>query len=366
MRWSFRIGSVAGIAIRIHFTFLFLLALLFWVNGVAGGWEAGFRSVLLIALVFFCVFLHELGHSAVSMRFGFRVRSITLRPIGGLALLDEVPSEPRKEILIAVAGPAVNFVLAFGLGLLVWFTNPEALLRPAISGEALLPSLFWANLSIGLFNLLPGYPLDGGRVLRAVMARRMPFIEATRHAVTVGQLVSVAFMLYGLAARHPWLVVVGLFVFWAGLAEERLAILQSAMEQIYIEDIMLTDFQALEPGDSLFEAIDRAVHSLQDDFPVVRDGQVVGVLSRGAMLQAFGGTRWKESVQAVMSTKIETAAPRDTLAWAFRGLSNRNLSMFPVVDGGRLVGIVTLQNLMHSIQLLSRKGAAELRTLRRD
>ena len=366
MRWAFRIGSIAGISIRIHFTFIFLLVLLFSVGGLADGLWSGLRSVLLIVLVFFCVFLHELGHSYVSHRFGYRVRSITLLPIGGLALLDEIPREPRQEILISLAGPAVNFALSVLLGLPLFFANSEFIFRPLISGDALWASLFWANMYLGLFNLVPAYPLDGGRILRAVMARRMSFVDATRHAVSVGQVLSVGLMLYGLAVQYPWVTVVGLFVFWAGMAEERLAVLQSAMEKIYLEEIMLTEFQSLKPSDSLFDAVDRAMHSLQDDFPVVSDGRVVGVLTRGALLSAFGSSGWKSSVQAVMSTRFEAAQPQDNIASAFQWLTNRRVSMVPVVDGGRLVGIVTLQNLLHSIQLLSRKGAAELNYLRRD
>lgn len=366
MRWALRAGSIGGIAIRIHFTFLFLLILLFSVGGLADGWRSGLMSVLLIVLVFFCVLLHELGHSYVSVRYGYRVRSITLLPIGGLALLDEIPREPRKEIGIALAGPAVNFVLAVLLGGVLALVDPDLLLQPVISVKRLLPSLFWANVYLGLFNLLPAYPLDGGRVLRAWLGRRMEYVEATRQAVTVGQVLSVAMMLYGLTLQLNWLVVIGLFVFWAGLAEERLAVLQSAMERIYLEEVMLTDYQALAPSDSLFDAIDGALHSLQDDFPVVAEGRVVGVLTRAAMLSAFGGANWNDSVQAVMSTRFESAAPQDNLASAFKWLTNRKVSIVPVVDGGRLVGIVTLQNLFHSITLLSRKGAAELRYLRRD
>lgn len=366
MRWAFRVGSIAGIAIRIHFTFVFLLVLLFSVGGLAGGWRSGLRSVLLIVLVFVCVLLHELGHSYISTRFGYRVRSITLLPIGGLALLDEMPHDPWKEIWISLAGPAVNFFLAIWLGGLLFFYQPDRFFHPGISVDWLLASIFWANLYLGLFNLLPAYPLDGGRILRAWLVRRMVYVEATRHAVSVGQLLSVGFMLYGLVMQLPWLVVVGLFVFWAGLAEERLAVLQSAMENIYLEEVMLTEFQALAPSDSLFDAVERAMHSLQDDFPVVSDGRVVGVLTRNALLRAFGGARWKDSVQAVMSTRFESARPRENLAAAFRWLTNRKVSMVPVVDGERLVGIVTLQNLLHSIKLLSRKGAAEIKYLRRD
>jgi Zn-dependent protease len=356
---------VYGISIRIHFTFLFLLAFLFIVSTLAQGWLGGLRSVFFLCLVFGCVLLHELAHSFVSNIYGLRVRSITLLPLGGLALLEDLPEEPRQEIHIALAGPAANFVLALWLAGLIFVLDAPLTLRPVLSGDPMLASLFWSNLLIGLFNLIPAYPLDGGRVLRALLARRMEYLDATRAAVGAGQFFSLIFILAGLVGREPWLVVVGLFVFWAALTEERLSVLQSALERITVEDVMLTDFHSLSPSDSLFEALERAVHSLQDDFPVVDGGRVVGVVTRNRLLQAFARWRWEESVQAVMTRHFETAQRQDTLAAAFKAFHVRNLSVIPVLEGDALVGIVTLQNLLHSVAFLSRKGAAGFDVLRR-
>jgi CBS domain-containing protein len=234
-----------------------------------------------------------------------------------------------------------------------------------LTGNPLLPSLFWSNLYLGLFNLIPAYPLDGGRVLRAWWGSRMDYIDATRRAVVVGETFSLMFILAGLVWGHPWLVVIGLFVFWAAVTEERVAVFQSALERIYMEDVMLTDFHSLAPTDSLFDAVDRALHSLQNDFPVVTDGRVVGVVTRSGLLRAFAGQEWNNSVQAVMSPRFEAAERQDTAGAAFRKFTSRRLSVIPVVEGGRLVGIVTLQNLLHSVAFLSRKGAAEFEFLRR-
>jgi Zn-dependent protease len=366
VRWAFPVGRLYGIAIRIHFTFLFLLALLFVLSTLAGGWWAGLRSVVFLCLVFVCVLLHELAHSYVSVRYGLRVRSITLLPLGGLALLEDLPREPRQEIHIALAGPVANLILAVWLGALMFVIDPEASYRPMLSGAALLPSLLWSNLCIGLFNLIPAYPLDGGRVLRAWLARRHDYVEATRRAAAVGQVFSLLLILAGLILPMAWLVVVGLFIFWAGLAEERLTVLQSALERIYLEDVMLTDFHSLAPTDSLMDALERVLHSLQDDFPVVAGGKVIGVLTRKRLLQAFAGLNWNNSVQAVMSRQFETAQRSESLAAAFKTFQSRGLSIMPVLDGEALVGIVTLQNLLHSLAFLSRRGAAEFDLLRRD
>jgi len=365
MRWAIEVGRLYGIAIRLHFTFLFLLAFVGVLSVLAQGWLGALRSLLLIILVFFCVFLHELGHCYVSVGYGLRVRSITLLPIGGLAMFEDLPREPQQETRIALAGPAVNFVLALWLGVLLLVIDAPALFRPTLASVAVLPGLFWANLYIGLFNLIPAYPLDGGRVLRAWLARRMDYIDATRRAAGVGQFFALVFILFGLVAGHPWWVLIGLFVFWAGVAEERLTVLQLALERIYLEDVMLTNFQTLAPSDSLFDALDRALHSLQDDFPVLAEGNVVGVLTRGGLLRAFAGQGWNNSVQTVMNSRFESAQRGDTLASAFNKLVGRGLSMIPVLEGSRLVGIVTLQNVLHSIAFLSRKSAADFEVLRR-
>lgn len=365
MRWAIEVGRLYGIAIRLHFTFLFLLAFVAVLSLLRHSWLGALRSLLLIILIFFCVFLHELAHCWVSVGYGLRVRSITLLPIGGLAMFEDLPRQPQQEIRIALAGPAVNFVLALWFGVLLLVINPRGLVPTPLSGETLLPSLFWANLYIGLFNLIPAYPLDGGRVLRAWLAGRMDYIDATRRAVGIGQFFSLVFILFGLVAVQPWLVLIGLFVYWAGVAEERLTVLQLALERIYLEDVMLTEFQTLAPSDSLFDALDRALHSLQDDFPVLAEGHVVGVLTRGGLLRAFAGQGWNNSVQAVMNSRFESAQRRDTLASAFNKLIGRGLSMIPVLDGTRLVGIVTLQNILHSIAFLSRKSAADFEALRR-
>jgi Zn-dependent protease len=365
VRWALRLGHLYGIPIRVHFTFLFLLAFLFLATTLGSGWLSGVRSLLFIVLVFLCVLLHELAHSYVSVHYGLRVRSIVLLPIGGLALLEDLPREPRQEIHIALAGPAANFVLALWFGVLLVVLDPSAPFRPVLSGEALLPSLFWSNLYLGLFNLIPAYPLDGGRVLRAWWGQRMDYIDATRRAVVVGETFALLFMLTGLVWWQPWLVVVGLFVFWAAVTEERVAVLQSALERIYLEDVMLTDFHSLAPRDSLFDALERAMHSLQNDFPVVDEGRVVGVVTRSGLLRAFAGQGWHNTVQAVMSPRFEAAERTDTLAAAFKKFTSRGLSVIPVLEGERLVGIVTLQNLLHSVAFLSRKGAAEFEFLRR-
>lgn len=365
MRWAVKVGSVRGIAVHVHFTFLFLLAFLLVANTFTRGAPAGLRNAFLIVLIFVCVLLHELAHSAVCARYGLRVRSIVLLPIGGLAQLDDVPRTPHQEIAIAVAGPVANGLLALVLGAAFYHLGLMTSFRPPVlAGEYLAPSLFWANVYLALFNLIPAYPLDGGRILRGWLAARMDYLEATHKAVAVGQFFAFVFIFVGLFADW-WLILIGLFVYAGAVMEERQTLLHAALEQIHLEDVMLTRFNALAPADSISDALDQALHSLQDVFPVVEAGSVVGVVSKAGLVTALRHEGWNHTVRAVMSQRFESAEPGESLANAFRKFSARGLALLVVEAAGRLVGIVTPQNLLHSVALLSRKGAAEFDFLRR-
>ena len=372
--WAIRVGRVFGIELRIHLTFLFLVAFV-WLTESAPHHPADPQRVLaLVGLIFGCVLLHELGHALVSTRAGIRPKAIILLPIGGVTLLDETrPQRPqaktwKQEILIALAGPLMNLLAAFIAAAILLAVAPGIQLwaKPYVHSNNLARSLVWCNVWLAVFNLLPAYPMDGGRVLRALFSRRMDPVRATRRAVSIGQAMATVFMLAGMLqymeAHSPsgtWLTVIGFFLFIAAQLEERSAVFQSVLESVCLEDVMLTDFATLSPADTLEDALDKAVHSLQDDFPVIRGADMVGVISRQKILEALR-SEGNGYVQAVMNKIFEVAQKKESLASAFRKLTARNLSIIPVVEDQRLVGIVTLQNLMHSMTLL-----AESRKLRR-
>jgi CBS domain-containing protein len=219
-------------------------------------------------------------------------------------------------------------------------------------------ALFWSNVFLGAFNLLPAYPMDGGRVLRAYLSERMEYVRATRIAVTVGQ--GFAMLLIFAGVWNQWLMLIGFFLFVGAQLEDRSVVFQSVLESVHMEDVMLTGFSTLSPADTLEDALHKAVHTLQDDFPVVRGMDMVGVISKQRIVEALrrGGNGY---VQAAMVRAFDIAQRSDSLASAFRKLGVRGLNMIPVVDQQRLVGIVTMQNLMHSMTLL-----AETRRLRRQ
>ncbi len=373
--WSIPAGRLFGVEIRVHLSFLFLLFFI-WLTESAGKTIASpERGVALLAIVFASVVMHELGHALLSLKMGIPVKAVILLPIGGVTVLDETRQTIesgeqtwKRDILIAVTGPVVNAVLAGIAIAAISMAAPDiGIWKPPYIHSGNLPrSVVWINIFLAGFNLLPAYPMDGGRVIRAIFSRSMDPIRATRRAVSIGQTLATVLMVAGMVQYFQggnlsgaWLAVVGFFLLIAGQLEERSAVFQSVLETVHLEDIMLTDFATLSPADTLEDALEKAVHSLQDDFPVIRGTDMVGVISRQKILNALR-SEGNGYVQSVMNRIFDVAQKRESLASAFRKLSSRNLSIIPIVEDQRLVGIVTLQNLMHSMALL-----AESRKLRR-
>jgi Zn-dependent protease/CBS domain-containing protein len=373
--WSISVGRILGIELRIHLTFLFLLIFVWLTESAAHAAANPYRGVALVCIIFASVVAHELGHALVARRAGIPAKAIILLPIGGVTLLDESRQHPegratwRRDIGIALAGPLVNLAIAGAAAFLLHTFLPGIRLwsKPLVYSGDLPRSLVWSNLSLGLFNLLPAYPMDGGRVLRALFSRKTDLVRATRRAVSIGQTLATVLMVagmleyvQGMGPAGAWLAMIGFFLLLAAQLEERSVVFQSVLETVRLEDVMLTEFATLSPADTLEDALDKAVHSLQDDFPVIRGGDMVGVISKQKILGALR-SEGNGYIQPVMNRIFEVAQKQESLASAFRKLTSRNMSIIPVVEDQRLVGIVTLQNLMHSMALL-----AEGRKLRKE
>src|SRR5580700_10390950 len=367
--FSIHVGRLFGVEARLHLTFLILPLFVFWTEYNAQHAANGARDLALVGIVLACVAAHEIGHMVLARRAGLIPKGVILLPLGGVTVLDESriekPDSPeaawKREVSIALTGPLVNLAFAMIAAGVVFATVPGANLWkwPFLLSRNLPRSMVWANLYIAGLNLLPAYPLDGGRVLRAFFARTIDPASATRRAVSISHALAMVLMVAGLFS-NTWLTMVGIIIFSAAQLEERAVIFQSVLDNVKLEEVMLTDFATLSPADTLEDALDKAVHSLQDDFPVVRGSDMVGVISRQRILEALR-MEGNGYVQAVMNKLFEVSARTESLATAFRKLTSRNLSIIPVVEDQRLVGIVTLQNLMHSMALL-----AESRKLRRD
>jgi Zn-dependent protease/CBS domain-containing protein len=345
MKWSWRIGRIAGIDVYVHSTFLLLLA---WV-AISHYLEnqrlvEAVYGLFFIITLFGIVVLHELGHALTARQFGIRTRDITLLPIGGLARLERMPEDPRQELLVALAGPAVNVVLAGVLFAILAFTSGRAALNDVkLVGGSFLANLVVVNVALAVFNLLPAFPMDGGRVLRAFLAMRMDYVRATQVAANVGQALALMLGFLGLFF-NPFLVFIALFV-WMGAAQEASMVqMKAALGGIPVRQVMITDYQTLSPDDPLARAVERILAGFQHDFPVVEGERVVGVLTRADLLRALAEQGHDIPVRQVMQREFETASPAEMLETVFSRMNGREFLSMPVTRDGRLVGIMSQDN----------------------
>jgi Zn-dependent protease/CBS domain-containing protein len=351
VRWSAKLGRFAGIDVYVHVTFLLLLAWFGYAAWVQTGSVAGVVNALtLILLLFLCVLLHEYGHALTARRFGIGTRHITLLPIGGLALLEAMPKDPRQEILVALAGPAVNLVIAALVYALLGLTSrPGAVFAIDPAGTGLLQGLLMANLLLAIFNLLPAFPMDGGRVLRAVLAMRMDRVRATRLAARVGQVLAVGRGFLG-RTGNPFRVLIAAFG-WIGAGAEANAVEVAArLARRPAGRAMITDFQVMAPDDPLSRAIDLTLSGTQKDFPVLDGARVVGVLTQAAILRGLrdGGSdaRAGDYLQPVQTADVATP-----LVQLLDNLQGADAHLVCLTRGGALVGFIDLDNINEFLRI---------------
>lgn len=360
-RWSWRIGALAGIPVYVHATFLLLLAWVSLSHAARGGGFAGVASgMLLVVLMFACVVVHELSHALVARRFGVRTREITLLPIGGVAQLERMPEEPRQELLVAAAGPATSLALAAALFVLVVLLGqpigPEGL---RVVGGAFLAKLMWFNVTLAIFNLLPAFPMDGGRVLRALLATRMDRTRATEVAARVGQGMALLFGLLGFF-YNPILLFIGVFVWMGAKGEVTLAQLRAALYGMTVSQAMVTDFHVLSPGDTLARAAALMLAGFQQDFPVMEGGAVVGVLTRADLVKAMAQGGTETLIEVAMQRRFETARPSEMLEVAIERLQQSECRALIVVHNGQVVGLLTPENIGEMITMEQALRASRL------
>jgi Zn-dependent protease len=352
MGWSLPIFRVAGIQLRIHITFLLIIVWLAFGYYEQGGSAAAASRVIFVLLLFLCVVLHEFGHAFAAKAFGINTPDITLLPIGGVARLERMPEEPVQELIIAVAGPLVNVVIALGLFVA---GGSKALLNPStVEGGGLIAQLLTINIMLVLFNLLPAFPMDGGRVLRALLATRMSYARATQVAATVGQGFAFVFGFLGLL-WNPFLIFIALFVYIGASQEAALAQMKDVSRRFPVSSAMVREFRTLSENASLQEAVDALLATSQHDFPVVSDtGTVTGVLTRQDLIAALRKNDPTLTVGHVMRRDIPTVTTGTRFEDAFRIMQECNCPAVPVLDSmKRLVGLLTPENVAELMMIQS-------------
>jgi CBS domain-containing protein/general stress protein CsbA len=351
-----------GVEMRVHIFFPLLVLVLFAISG-ANGWPRGLALFLLLVAA---VAVRETARLLVGAWLGLRLRAILLLPIGGLFAYANPESQENAnrgggQLALALAGPLANWSAALAAAGIILGAGGDVRLfeHPFITPAYLLRSLVWMQAFLGLLHVFPAYPLDCGRLIRTSFARTHGSGPAGRAAAGLGQVLAGAAIVGGMVAQEPWLALAGFFIMIGAQVEDQGVFFQSVVDTVRMREVMLTDFATLSPSDTLADALYRCVHSLQEDFPVVRGPQLVGIVSRQRIVEALRNDG-NGYVQSVMSRAFQVARPEDTLGTTIRRLTaGHGLPMIPVTESGRVVGIVSVQNLMSSMALLSEQRRIE-------
>lgn len=354
-KWSLHVGRYAGIAVFIHWTFLVLLAWIFISNYnlehnlMDALWSVGF-----VLAIFGCVVLHEFGHALTARRFNVATRDVTLYPIGGVASLESMPDKPGQELLVAIAGPAVNIAIAIVLWVYLNVTgmlpSVEELQNTGQVDLSFGASLLGANVILAVFNMIPAFPMDGGRVLRAIMSFNMNRARATKIAARVGQVIAVLFVLLGFYYDF-WLAFIGMFIFLGAGGEVAYEETRSVLSGYRVKDVIMTRYVVLQQNQTLSELVTRLLDGQDQEFLVSENGQVLGVIGRRELIAGLGNFGKSAPVSMVMRTDFITVSPDMALDEVFRKMNTTKSSAFPVVDNGLLIGMIDRENINELIMV---------------
>jgi Zn-dependent protease len=353
------LGKFFGVELRIHWSFYLLLGWVAVVPLVAGSGAAfAIEQALLLMTLFTIVLCHEFGHVFAARYFGIKTRDVTLLPIGGVARLQRIPREPLQELVVALAGPAVNVAIAI---LLLPFVQMPVLysegIVATIASMDFLTTVFWMNASMTLFNLLPAFPLDGGRVLRALLASILSYSRATNIAAGVGVFMAVVLAVLGVTMFNPLLVLVAVFIGVGAMQEAGSVKVRSTLEGARVSDAMLSRFDVLGPDEDLRRAAGLILKGSQKEFPVVEDGQIVGVLSRGQIVQSASANGFDTRVASAMTRAVLVAKPGEELDAVLARVPSGEELIVPVVSDGQLVGLLTSENISEFVSLRNAMNA---------
>ena len=361
MKWQWKLGRFAGIDVYVHATFLLLIGWVGYSHWLEHQkWSEVFNGILFILALFGCVVLHEYGHALTARKYGIKTRDITLYPIGGVARLERMPDKPIEELWVALMGPAVNVVIVAGLfAYLLLSQSLVPLNELTVASGSFAERLMTVNLSLVLFNLIPAFPMDGGRVLRALLAMRMDYVRATQIAANIGQ--GMAFLLgfIGLFS-NPFLLFIAFFV-WIGASQEASMVqVKNSVSGIPVTRAMLTDFKSLSPRDNLSQVVGLILAGSQHDFPVVdANGKVAGILDRDSFMMAL--TRHGQSVPVMefIRRDLPEVDSYDMIEMVLMRLQESGSKTLPVTHGGQLVGLITAENITEYLMIRSALKAAQ-------
>ncbi len=365
MGWSIKLGRVFGIDVKMHFTFVLILV---WGAFAYGGDAGPLYGVMVTLGLFTLVFLHELGHSLAAMLYGIGVKDITLLPIGGVARLERMPEKPLQELVVALAGPAVNVILAMILlPVIVALSLVQGVpltlytfTQPGLVGFLLF--LLSANVSLAIFNMIPAFPLDGGRVFRASLGFFTSYQQATQVAALVGRVLAIGLGLVAIFSGQIWLALIALFIFLVGGQEAQAVAARSVLRQARAGQLVAQNTVALPPQVTVGQVASMLFSTRQDDFVVMNpvNGELMGVLPSGALKQALQQGQWDRRVSEIMqpARHIPTVASTDPLDEVQDRLSQTSSRVAAVYDGLHFRGLISLDDIYRTFRLLSQQAGS--------
>jgi Zn-dependent protease len=355
-----KIFTVQGIEVKVHVTFPLILiwaAVQFgYLNESTFSLSGAVFGAVITLLLFVCVVIHELAHSLTATRMGFPVRDIVLLPLGGVSQIERMPEGPAQEFLLAIAGPVSNVIIAgvlTGLGLLVGADINLRIDLVSLGWKDALSYLIATNLGLAAFNLIPAFPMDGGRVLRALLATVMPYARATALAARIGQSLSWGLGLIGLLTSNLLWLLVAVFIYSGATQEGRMAQIRSVLQDLRVRQAFSRDALFLSPDDPVSRAADLTLESFQADFPVCDAGRLVGLLTHTDVIRALKQRQPETRVQTVMRTEFPILGLADGLFEAHRQMTKVGLDALPVMDGEQFLGLLTRRDVSEVYQLLS-------------
>ena len=344
MKWSFKIGSIMGIPLKVHATFLLLLVLIFFAGTSVVG-MGGLYGVIFVILIFASVVFHELSHAIVARRFGIAVQDITLLPIGGVARMVKTPEKPYQEILVSVAGPISSLILAFALWFVASLAGIDVNFNEAAKEGSLLAQLIFVNIVLAIFNLLPAFPMDGGRVLRGFLGLYLSPYTATRIAVGVGQVFAIGLFFLGIYSVNVFMILIALFVYLGAEAEERQTTIMSSLGGVDAGTAMISEVEALDPRETIGHAAELYCRSFQQDFPVMDGPKLIGLLTRELITETLHKRGPAAVVQDIMITRFPVVNERTPLMEVFEKIQSTGMKAIPVLRGADLRGLITLEQI---------------------
>lgn len=359
MKGSFKLGNIAGIGIFIHWSFTLLIAYIVYSNYRAGhNAEQIMWAVIFILSIFVTVFLHELGHALAAKKYNIKTNDITILPIGGLARLERIPEKPKEELIVAIAGPAVNITLALITGLFITLPEIKELtiqLSGGVNQSNFFLNFFIVNIWLALFNLIPAFPMDGGRVLRALLAMKFERHIATKIAARIGQLLAVGFIIIGFY-NNPFLIFIGLFIILGAQGEVEMTQAGFILRGVFVKDIVMKQYETIDENDIVENAVKKLLNGQCKNFLVTSHNNPVGSLSRDEIIEALSNNGNRTTIDTVMNKNTLRLNSNEPIDEAYQKLIANKNGLATVYDGQQFVGVLDTDNILEFIMIKNALG----------